>query len=78
MYACNKNAWNKIECFSAASLSFLVKCLWVRPGAYQRVEHLENASLRYAPALLANIRLGWKGLAGINTLVFTDIYKLQP
>ncbi len=29
---------NKPECLSLASLSSLVKCLWVRPGAYPRVE----------------------------------------
>ncbi len=27
------------------SLSSLVQCLWVRPGAYHRVEHLKSASL---------------------------------
>jgi hypothetical protein len=29
-----------------------------------RVEHLKGVSLGYAPALPANIRLGWKGLPG--------------
>jgi hypothetical protein len=38
--------------------------------AYPRVEHLKRASLEYAPALPANIRLGWKGLPGTNTLAF--------
>ncbi len=33
-----------------------------------RVEQLEGASLRQAPALLANIRLGWKTFLGSNTL----------
>ena len=28
------NARNKLERLSPASLSSLVKCLWVRPGAY--------------------------------------------
>ncbi len=36
--------------------------MWVRPGANPRVEHLKDALLRKAPALLANIRLDWKGL----------------
>jgi hypothetical protein len=30
----------KLTCLSVAGLSSLVKCLWVRPGAYLRVEHL--------------------------------------
>ncbi len=33
-----------------------------------RVAQLEGASLRQAPALLANIRLGWKSFPGSNTL----------
>jgi hypothetical protein len=37
-------------------------------GAYPRVEHLS------APALPANIRLGWKGLPGTHAL--TDYEKL--
>ena len=35
--------------------------------AYPKVEHLNGASLRQAPALLANIRLDWKGFSGTNT-----------
>ncbi len=38
-----------------------------KPGAYSRVEHFEIALLRYAPALLANIKLGWKGLPETDT-----------
>ncbi len=30
--------------------------------------NLKGASLGYAPVLLANIRLGWKGLPATNTL----------
>jgi hypothetical protein len=33
------NFRNKLEHLSLASLSYLVQCLWVRPGAYTRVEH---------------------------------------
>jgi len=44
--------------------------MWVRPGAYPREEHLKVVSLGQAPALLANIRLGWKGLPGTNTLAY--------
>jgi hypothetical protein len=32
-----------------------LECLWVRPRAYPRVEHLEGASLGYATAFLINI-----------------------
>jgi hypothetical protein len=31
-----------------------------------------GASLGHSPALLANIRQGWKGLAGTNTLAYYD------
>ncbi len=31
---------------------------------------LKGASLGYAPALLANIRLGWKDLPGTNTQAY--------
>jgi hypothetical protein len=31
---------------SLASLSILVECLWVKPGAYPRVEILKGESLR--------------------------------
>jgi len=35
-------------------------------GAYPRVEHLIGTSL----ILLANIRLGWKGLPGTNSKAY--------
>jgi hypothetical protein len=34
------------------------------------MDHLKGASLVQAPALLANIRLGWKSLAGTNALAY--------
>jgi hypothetical protein len=34
------------------------------------VEHLKGASLGEAPALPANIILGWKGLPGTNTAAY--------
>ncbi len=55
----------KLECLSLASLSSLV-CLWVRPGAYLRMEHLKGTVLGLVPALLSNIRLGWKRFPGTN------------
>jgi hypothetical protein len=49
---------------------FQPSLMFVLEGAYPRVEHLKGASLRQAPALTANIRLGWKGLAGTNTRAY--------
>jgi hypothetical protein len=34
----------------------IIYCLWVRPGAYSRVEYLK----------------GWKGLPGINALAYYE------
>jgi hypothetical protein len=41
---CYKTFWvcNKIECLCLASFSSLVLCLWVRPGAYPRGQHLKR------------------------------------
>jgi hypothetical protein len=47
---------DKIECSSEAGLSSLVKCFWVRPGAYPIVEHPKGISLGLTPVLFANIR----------------------
>jgi hypothetical protein len=33
---------NKLECLSLASVSRLAYCLWARPGAYPRVDHLSR------------------------------------
>jgi hypothetical protein len=44
----------------------------MRPGTYPRVELLKNASLRQAPALPVNIRLGWKGLPETTTLPYYE------
>jgi hypothetical protein len=38
--------------------------------AYPIVDHLKGASLGYASALPANIRLGWKALPGTNALAY--------
>jgi hypothetical protein len=42
------------------------------PGDQPKVEHLKGASLGYAPALSANIRLGLKGLPQTNTLAYYE------
>jgi hypothetical protein len=39
-----------------------------RPVANPIKNYLKGVILRWAPALPANIRLGWKGLPGTNTL----------
>jgi hypothetical protein len=42
---------NKLECLFLAGFPSPV-CLWARPGAYPRVEHLKDALLRLALSLL--------------------------
>ncbi len=37
---------NKLECLSQASLSSLIVCLWVKSGAYPRVEHLKGLTCK--------------------------------
>jgi hypothetical protein len=64
------NGPNMLECLFLARLYGLVLCLWVRPGAYHRLEHLKDASLRLAQFLHSNIRLVLKGLPGANTLAY--------
>ncbi len=46
--------------------------LWVRPGAHPRVETVKGASLGYALASSAHIRLGWESLPGTNTLAYYE------
>jgi len=61
--------------FFLASLSSLVDCFRVSPGANPRLEHLKGALL--TTTLLANIRLGWKDLRVTNTLAYGGpIHKL--
>jgi hypothetical protein len=36
------------------------------------VENQKGASLEWDPALPTNIRLGWKGLPGTNTLSYSE------
>jgi hypothetical protein len=40
------------------------------PGVYPRVKHLKGASLERALASSPDIRLGYKGLPGTNTLAY--------
>jgi hypothetical protein len=62
------NFFDKIECLLLASLSRIVYCLQVRQEPMQ-VKHTSGAPLLgRLPALPKNIRLGWKGLPGANTL----------
>ncbi len=47
-------------------------------GTYSKVEHLKGSSLGYYRALLENIRLGWKGLPGTNTLAYhKSLYNMD-
>jgi hypothetical protein len=62
----------KLERFSLASLSSLVQCLWIRSGAYPRVEHLSGASFEQAAALPSDIRLSSKGLPRTNALAYYE------
>ncbi len=39
--------------------------------------YLKGASHWFAPGLLKNIRLGWKGLPGTNTLTYYNYCKLR-
>ncbi len=56
-----------------ASLPSLFYCLQVRPGAYPRVEYMKSSSLQgRLLALPTNIRLGWEGLQGTNTLAYYE------
>ncbi len=43
--------------------------MFVRPGSYPRVEHLQVGPLRYAMTLLTNIFV-WKGQPGTHTLAY--------
>jgi hypothetical protein len=45
-------------------------------GVYPRVEHLKVASLTWAQALFANIRLGWKVEPGTNALAYYEHWSL--
>jgi hypothetical protein len=54
------NIFNELECLSLASLFSLVLYLCLKPVDYLRMEHLKEALVWEAPALLANNRLGCK------------------
>jgi hypothetical protein len=43
--------------------------LWVRLGAYPRVEHLKCALIGEAPGITCKL-LGWEGLPRTNTLAY--------
>ncbi len=48
--------------------------LYVRVGSNLRVEHLKVPSQGQAPASLANIGFGWKGLPGTSTQALLGPY----
>ncbi len=53
---------NKLERQSQANLFRLYKCLWVRSGAYPRVDHLKVSPFGQTLTMYVNIRLGCKSL----------------
>jgi hypothetical protein len=59
--------FTKARVFVHTGFSSPVRYLWLRQGAYLRVEHMKGVSLGQTPPSLTNIRLGWKGLPGKNT-----------
>jgi hypothetical protein len=63
------NILNKLECLSLRGISILVKGLWVSQEPTQRYSIL---GLRKHLALLANIRVGQRGLSGKNTLAYYE------
>jgi hypothetical protein len=42
-----------------------------------KVEHLKGDSLMYAPVLPANIRQGWRGSPGANTLAYYEHLQIK-
>ncbi len=63
-------------CLPLATLPRLVQCLWVRPGAYPRVEPLKGVSLGWASTLPTNTIQSYKDLQGTNTLANYSCKKL--
>jgi hypothetical protein len=59
----------KLDRLYLASHYSHVSYLWVRSGAFLRVEHLQDVAFKLAP-VLANITLGYKGLCGTDTLTY--------
>ncbi len=55
--------------FPAKPLQSILMLMGQVRSQHLRVEHLNDASLRLGPVLLAKIRLGWKGLRR-QTLAF--------
>jgi hypothetical protein len=56
------NNHNKLVCLSLAGPYKLICCLWVRPGAYPRVDQLKGTlPERLEGALLTSIAIDWKG-----------------
>ncbi len=71
-YGCKFTNFHNMLVFVPGKPSSIVHCLRARPGAYPRVEHLKGASIGQVLALPTNIRLGYKGLPGTNTLAYYE------
>jgi hypothetical protein len=67
---------------SLAGLSSKVSLLFSGEiGTNTSGEHLKGSLLGYAPALLSNIKLGWKGPTVRNILAYKKhkmFYKIEP
>ena len=67
-YGCNFNpTTSRVKTLQQITMVFQSS-----PGAYPRVEYLKGASLSYALALPANIRLVSRGLPVSNTLAYCE------
>jgi hypothetical protein len=62
---------NTIAYYSTGDITNEESYIAKAPGAYPRVGQV--TSLGYNLALPANIRLGWKGSPGTNTLAYYEI-----
>ncbi len=62
---------NAIAYYSSPDITTEESYIAKAPGAFPRVEQV--ASLGYNLALPTNIRLGWKGFPGTNTLAYYEI-----
>jgi len=65
-----KDRPNKLEYLSLGKLFQLVTMFVVKAKCLLKRKNLKDVTLMYTLPLLSNIRLGWKGLPGTNTLAF--------
>ncbi len=71
-----KNVHNHLEGLSLTSLSNLIQCLWVKHGAYPRVQHLKGASLGWTLAYLQILVWVGKACQGQTLQLVVNIHQL--